>query len=276
MSAEIRIELSPELTPTGVTILRRYLAQSNQFTDREWQQVRMAVDQLAHSVILYGNRRYSFERFYATFINGTYARPFLAQLQSVDNLKQHGVALQAENARKIITWLLASGVSPKLVPGADLLTVYCLYWWAAFARGYLFEQEVIRDLADTGIRFNAHQPEIGLQRYTPFDLTIVGLGSGDIKTSTYFLDNLVGPGADFYITRLYDSGQRKVRQVVFLAPTGWRQIDGEPQPGSITEAAKLFPSPVLVYLVGRAWVIADYEAWKERVLEWQHRGVKNE
>jgi hypothetical protein len=120
MSTEIRIELTPELTSSGITILRRYLAQSNQFTDREWQQVRTAIDLLARSIVLYGNRRYSFERFYATFINGTYARPFLAQLQSVDNLQQHGVALQAESARKIVTWLFASGISPRLVPGADL------------------------------------------------------------------------------------------------------------------------------------------------------------
>ena len=276
MPTEIHIELTPELTSAGITILRRYLAQPNQFSDSEWQQVRTAIDQLARSIVLYGNRRYSFERFYATFINGTYARPFLAQLQSSDNLQQRGAALQAENARKIVAWLLASGISPKLVPGADLLTVYCLYWWAAFARGYLFEQHVIRDLTDTGIHINAHQPEIGQQRYTQFDLTIVDLGNGDIKTSTYFLDDLVAPTADFYITRLYDSRHHRTRQVVFLSPARWRRINGEPQHGSITEAVDLFPSPVLVQVVGRAWVIADYEVWKELVLNWQKQRSKDE
>lgn len=147
--------------------------------------------------------------------------------------------------------------------------VYCLYWWASFARGYLFEQEVFRDLTQAGIRFEAHQPEYGQQRYAPFDLVAFGLGSGDIKTSIYFLDNLSDLHADYYITRLHDLRSHKSRQVVLLAPDDWHKIDGEPQPGSFANAIRIFPTPVLVQLIRKAWIVVEYEVWKAPVLIWQ-------
>lgn len=112
MGSPIHIELISELTTADITILRRYLSQSNQFSDSEWHQLRSAIDKMASCSISFGDRHYSFQRFYATFINGTYARPFLAQLQRSGDLQKEGGTLQAQNARKILAWLQSNGISP--------------------------------------------------------------------------------------------------------------------------------------------------------------------
>ena len=200
MTEDITIELAPDLTAEDMEALRRYLADSFRLSDDEWQRLRTAIDQLSQSTVIFGGRQYHFSRFYAVFVNGTYAQPFLQQLRHLSDLQREGPALQADVARKITTWLRANGLVPSVVPGADFLFIYCLYWWAAFARGYLFEQIVIRDMQAAGIHFQAHAPEQGEERYTPYDLAIPGLGNGDIKTSLYFLDDLPDPPADFYIT----------------------------------------------------------------------------
>lgn len=272
MHEDITIELTPGLTAEDMEVLRRYLADSFRLSDQEWQRLRAAMDRLSHSTVVFGGRRYRFRRFYDVFINGTYARPFLRQLRHLSDLRRDGPALQADVARKITTWLRLNGLVPSAVAGADYLLIYCLYWWAAFARGYLFEQIVIRDMKAAGIRFQAHAPERGWERYLPYDLSVPVLGNGDIKASLYFLDDLPDPPADFYVTRLYDAEQREVRQVVFLAPHAWERIDGAPLPATICEAPRSFPSPVIVEIAGKPWIVVEYEVWKDRLLRWQLKG----
>ncbi len=174
-------------------------------------------------------------------------------------------------ARKILAWLRLSGLTPLAVPNAEYLIIYCLYQWASFARGYLFERIVLKDLADGGILLTAHVPERGTERYSASDLQIGGIGQGDIKTSLYFLDELTDARSEFYITRLYDAQNRVLRQVVFMTPLGWQQVNGKPRPTSITEAARHFPHPVLVEAAGKSWVVVEYTVWKERILRWQTR-----
>jgi len=272
MSEDIAIELTPDLTAEDTEVLRRYLVDSFRLSDQEWQRLRSAIDRLSRSTVVFGGRQYHFSRFYNVFINGTYARPFLQQLRHLSDLQRQGPALQADVARKITTWLRLNGLVPAAVSGADYLLIYCLYWWGAFARGYLFEQVVIRDMDAAGVHFQAHAPERGRERYTPYDLSVPALGRGDIKASVYFLDDLPDPPADFYITRLYDVEQRAVRQVVFLTPHAWRRIDSTPRPASIVEAPRLFPSPVLVEIGGTPWVVVEYGVWKDHVLRWQLEG----
>ena len=160
---------------------------------------------------------------------------------------------------------------PSAIPGAEYLIIYCLYQRASFGRGYLFERIVIQDLKIAGIALFAHAPERGRKRYTPSDLSISGIGDGDIKTSLYFLEDLAEPQADFYITRMYDAKDHAVRQVVFMTPQGWQQVDGEPHQSSIAQAARNFPRPVLVETANRSWVVVEYGVWKDRVLKWQER-----
>ena len=270
------IELTSALTNEDAAVLRRYLADPFHLSDQDWQRLRAVIDSLSQSTVVFGDRRYRFKRFYAIFINGTYARPYLQQLGELDDLQREGVALQASIARKLMAWLRANGLIPTLVSDAEYLIVYCLYWWAAFARGYLFEQIIIRDLTADGIDLQAHAPEKGTERYTPFDLMISPLGKGDIKTSIYFLDAFPDPPVDFYITRLYDVVKRKVIQAVFLKPAVWQRIDGHPQAGSVIEAPRIFPRPVVVQIAGMSWVMVEYALWKKHLLNWQQKGTDNE
>lgn len=276
MSEDIIIELASDLTAEDVEVLRRYLADSFRLSDQEWQRLRTAIDRLSRSTVVFGGRRYRFRRFYNVFINGTHARPFLRQLRHLSDLQHEGPALQANVARKITTWLRLNGLVPSAVPGADYLMIYCLYWWAAFARGYLFEQVVIRDMKAAGIHFQAHEPERGWERYTSYDLSVPGLGNGDIKASLYFLDDLPDPPADFYVTRLYDAEQREVRQVVLLTPHAWRRMDGVSRPATIIEAPRIFPSPVAVEIAGKPWIMVEYKVWKDSLLRWQPEGDRND
>ena len=50
------------------------------------------------------------------------------------------------------------------------LLVYCMYWWRAFAHGYAFEIEILRDLESLGLPLTAHDARDRAQRYTPSDL----------------------------------------------------------------------------------------------------------
>lgn len=271
MDSSITIELAPGLTAEDRAALRQYLADPFRLSDAEWQRVRSAIDLLARSTIVFSERRYTFQQFYAVFINGTYARPYLRQLAATEAPERDGPQFQAETARKILAWLRLNGLTPSAIPGAEYLTIYCLYQWASFGRGYLFERIVIQDLRAAGIVLAAHTPERGRERYTASDLSITGIGDGDVKSSLYFLDDLADPRSDFYITRLYDAEGRAVRQVVLMTPQGWQQVDGKPQPASITRAAHHFPLPVLVEAVGRSWVVVEYTVWKDRILRWQSR-----
>ncbi|MEZ4870220.1 MAG: hypothetical protein R3C14_53315 [Caldilineaceae bacterium] len=276
MTREVFIEVKEELSNTGLAILRRYLADAIRLTEAEWRQLRAVIHQLSQSEVNFDGRRYTFRRFYATFINGTYARPFLRQIQTMEQLQTEGSALQAAMARKIVTWLISSGLAPTQISHADLLLVYCLYWWASFARGYLFEQVIIRDLRASKVHFEAHEVTYGQERYTQFDLQIAGMGMGDIKASLYFLDDFPEPPADFYIMQLFDDNQRRLRQIVFLLPVHWEQIDGEPQTATIKDAPSIFPRPVVLKISGKEWIVAAYEVWKERLLRWQQQGDSDE
>lgn len=59
----IKVELSPDLTDEDVLLLRRYLADSLRFSDREWQRTRNAIERLGHSTVTFGSNLYSFRRF---------------------------------------------------------------------------------------------------------------------------------------------------------------------------------------------------------------------
>jgi hypothetical protein len=271
MTPSILIELAPGLTQRTRAALQTYLGNPFRLSDADWQLIRSAIDLLARSTVIFSERRYSFKQFYATFVNGTYARPYLQQLAATATPERDGPTFQAEIARKILAWLHLSGLTPLAVADAEYLIIYCLYQWASFGRGYLFERIVLKDLMDAGIALAAHLPERGGERYSASDLTVSGIGQGDIKTSLYFLDDLADARSDFYITRLYDAQARSLRQVVVMTPQSWQLVNGEPHPATIAEAARHFPQPVLVEAAGKSWVMVEYAVWKDRILRWQVR-----
>jgi hypothetical protein len=84
----------------------------------------------------------------------------------------------------------------------QLLLVYCLFWWHAFARGSLFEVRIFRDLTASGIEFAGHDSTDRTARQSPYDLVVSGM-RGDIKSSTYFLsaETLGRLQSDFWLFR---------------------------------------------------------------------------
>lgn len=98
------------------------------------------------------------------------------------------------------------------------------------------------------------------------------MGNGDIKASLYFLDDLREPVADFYITQLYDPQQRQMHRIVFLAPLAWTLLNGTPISATLAFATQIFPKPMLVTILNKAWVVVQYNVWKACLLRWQAGG----
>lgn len=277
MPGEVRID-NPELLPPEVTLLRRYLTESHLFSGQEWRELRQILDRLAGCEVQFGTRGYRFAQFYSSFVNGTYAYPFLSELANLTDTERDGQKLQARIARQIWEWLRLNGVQPGQVPHAEYLVAFCLYRWGSFARGHVFEATILRDLKRTGIELTPHDPST--ERFVPYDLYVPGLGYGDVKTSVYFLDDLTAdaPTADFYITRLYVPRSKEHQRVVFVTSRGWsrlwrkEQAPPEVAVSSLTDAAAHFPQVSRFQLEHLTWIVVEYETWKQTLLQWQREG----
>jgi len=274
MPGNVRID-DPDLHPAEIALLRRYLTESHLFSGREWQALRQILDKLTGCEVQFGTKRYLFTQFYNTFINGTYAYPFLSELANLTDIEPEGHKLQARVARQIWEWLRLNGVQHGQVPHAEYLVTFCLYRWGAFARGHVFEFTILRDLEQAGIEITSHDPTT--ERYAPYDLYVPGLGYGDVKTSVYFLDELTldAPPASFYITRLYGTRSRVHQRVVLVPhqswPDLWREQEAphEVAASSFADAAARFPQVSRVQLGHLTWIVVEYETWKQIMLRWQ-------
>lgn len=104
---------------------------------------------------------------------------------------------------------------------------------------------------------------------------IPGLGYGDVKTSGYFLDDLTTEehATDFYITRLYALKLRQYQRVVFVTHRAWCSfLDKETKETVVTslqQAADCFPQISVVQFEHLAWIVVEYEQWKQILLEQQ-------
>ncbi len=250
--------------------MRRYLTESHLFSGKEWQTLRRVIDKLAQSEVQFGTQRYHFAQFYRTFINGTYAYPFLKRLARLTKIEQEGLKEQAQVARQIWNWLRANGIQTERVANAEYLIIYCMYQWGAFARGYIFETAILRDLQQAGIIVAAHDPIS--ERFAPYDVYIPSLGYGDIKTSGYFLDDFVAdtPTADFYITRIYTPKAQEHRRIVFLTAPTWERLQSAPTQyqetvGASLAAAASLSRAILVRIEYLHWVVLEYNMWKQLV-----------
>lgn len=277
MSASLIGITLPQLTPDDKVILKQYLNESYRFTGTEWQLLRQALARLEKGRIEFGNRTYPFPQFYRTFINGTYAIPFLRSIEHLVDLQNEGTQAQATVAQRIWQWLQSNGIVVGRIPHAEYLIIYCLAEWGAFARGYLFETMILRELQSAGILTQAHHPVT--ERFSPYDLYVPGLGYGDIKTSGYFLDDLVNvpATADFYITRVYTPQRRKYMYVAFLTPLAWQRLSDDRPPlsletvSSLTAAVALLPRGVRLRIEHLEWIVLEYVQWQQSVRRMQLR-----
>lgn len=129
---------------------------------------------------------------------------------------------------------------------------------------------MFHDLATSEIRFVAHDLRRRDERFSPYDLTILGR-RGDIKTSTYFLSMRRAEALkhDFYITRLYHPPTHGWRNVVLLRAAFWRVLDGEPTPTALDQVWQVLPGVAQVWLAAQPFVVVLYETWKERIRQRQ-------
>lgn len=268
---QIEIKLHTALTQDESYLLARYLRNRHRFSRPEWQMLRAIIGQLERSQVVYQKRRLTFKQFYKQMIDRPYAHAFLQQLYNLTNIMQEGPKLQAATNKKIIQWLRQAGFVDTQTDYASYLVAYCLYWWGAFARGYIFELFVFRDLEASGINFKPHDPRLLSERYAKHDL-VVGNWKGDVKLSLYFVSEAQAPPLDFYITRIYNPHRRAYQLVVLMEKSAWKQINGYTFPGRLAFVLSVLRQPIHLRLGQEIWVLSLFEDWKQRIKKWQ--GVK--
>lgn len=270
--SEIQIILSENVTTEQCRAVRLYFDDVNQLSSRDWRTALEGFDSLRSSVVCIDSEKFTFEMFYKLFVEQRYTDQFIQRIYNEPNLEQTGRRIQASTAREILHRLSEEGLYSRHIANSEYLASYLLYWWAAFAKGYLFELSIFRDLESAGIQFVAHDIRTRRGRLSPSDLFVEGL-AGDIKNTTYFLysSRSFPLTNDFYITRLYDEKQRKYLPIVIIKPAAWQFINGDVLPCSFQEAANFLPQTVQVDFEGEGLVVVDYNVWKQKTLSKQRR-----
>ena len=266
------IHLNAQLTDDHQRLLIRYI-ERRRLSQSEWVEVLLAFDLLRTSVVTYEGQTMTFGAFYERYVDAVFSERFLAELVEQDDVESAGKRLTAQFSRRIGQSLAALGLREPMTPPMRLLLVHCLYWWAAFAKGYVLEASIYRDLEEAGIAFYAHDLLDRADRFTPYDVVVSGQ-EGDIKSSTYFLRvaRSFPLRSAFYVVRAYDTRMRQWRRVVMLKRAAWDEIDGETVFGTLERALAAPPMPVETTVSGERLVVVDYELWKQKIRARQAEG----
>jgi hypothetical protein len=274
------IRLTSQFTSAHQTVILKYLRSPRALSQAEWVTALAAFDALSSCQVLREGTSQTFAQFYQEVFDRPYSSALLAELLLLDDVEGEG-ALRAEEMGKQAAASLSAlglgGLQETLTVEQRLLLAYCLYWWGAFAKGYITEIAVFRDLKQSGIVFQAHDLRQAAERFSPDDLTVSGL-RGDIKSSTYFLHTArhFPLRHDFYITALFDAQSRQRRRVVMMQADAWDKIDGDTQAAELAQAAALLPQPVAINVKGQRLIVVEYNLWKEKIRAFQTRGESNE
>ncbi|MBI1926058.1 hypothetical protein HYR99_17625 [Candidatus Poribacteria bacterium] len=264
------ITLPASYSDTHQHVTLKYLVEGRQaLSSAEWKTALSGFDMLHQAVVETETENLTFREVYQRYVDGSFADPYITELLRLRDVAQEHQAVRARFARAIVRRLTETGLRHPEVRETNLLLAYCLYFWESFAAGYAFEVEIFRNLSASGIRFKAHDLRDRRTRISPYDLEILGL-RGDVKTSFYFLYVGRGQGLpnDFYITRFYEANRQRTL-VVMLQLAAWEQIDGETITSLLAEATRHFPQPVRIELELGSVIIADYNLWKQKVLQKQ-------
>jgi hypothetical protein len=266
------IRLSPQLHREHHRVLLRYLKDERDLSYTNWVVLAEIVDVLGVSVVVVDGQEQTFRRFYEERIDQRFADPFLTSLLASDDVERKGRRAQAAIAQEICHLLDGMEGFNRDDANCRLLLVYCLYWWGAFARGYIFEVAILRDLAASGIQFVAHDLTNRSERLTPYDLLLLDL-RGDIKYTTYFLtvECLTRLVSDFFITRWYLTHRREWLRVAILRETAWQrfslsQAAGERQTASLDDVASALPQAVVFAIGSILLTTLGYGQWKQQVV----------
>jgi hypothetical protein len=270
----IAVELTSGLAGEHRALVLRYLGEAERFSSAEWVTLLEAFTLLGDSIVRLDEEIWTFQGFYDRFIEQSYGDRFIADLLAQTDIPAHAPTIQAAYARQVYQQLRTEPFALGGGPEAECLLAYSLYWWSSFARGYAFEAEIFRDLEAAGVHFVAHDLRVREERFSPCDLTVLGM-TGDIKSTTYFLyvARSFPLTSDFYVARLYHPTARRYVRIVILTHEAWRRIDGETVSSDLTRVAQLLPRVVNVTFLSYDLVVADYEVWREQVLRRQDEGV---
>jgi hypothetical protein len=272
MDDNLRIELPARFTNEHERLVLKYLTSGRQsLTLPEWKQVLDGFDLLHLAHVEIKGIVHTFRQLYTVHVAQPFADLFINELLLLENVSHEHQALRARIAHRIVDRLRQAKLRQYGVTESNFLLAYCLYFWESFASGYAFEVEIYRDLTNSGVAFQAHDIRDREARYSAYDLQVMNL-RGDIKTSLYFLYAARSRklAHDFYVTRFYE-GRRQRTWVVIMQPFAWEKINGDTIQSLLEEATQQFPSPVMVQIEDKPVVIMEYNVWKERVLQRQHR-----
>ena len=268
--AIIEVRLNPQLRQEHHRVLLHYLVDELTLSSSDWSMLVEAVGLLDNSVAVIGRQEQTFRRFYSTHVDQQFANSFLTHLLTLEDLQVEGSRLQAKIARKICRILDEMEGFNRDDNDCRMLLVYCLYWWAAFSRGYLFEIAICRDLSASSIRFHAHDIANRIDRFSPYDLLVEGF-RGDIKYTTYFLTTarLTQLNSDFFITRWYHAHRREWLRVVVLREGMWESLFADVAVAQVTLEEMRLNLPIAFTIDNITLAVLEYEQWKQHILQIQ-------
>jgi len=266
----IQIALHARLSDAGRTLAIRYLLMPRSLLPEERLRALEVFDELGASTITVRGQTKTFAAFYRTEIEDKYAASFLHQLLTAHSPEATGHQLLRDAWQHIVNALRTMDVQLVGDIEQQCLVTFCGYWWGSLGKGYIQEVVVFRDLEHSGIEFVAHDLRRRNERFSPYDLTVLGF-HGDVKTSTYFLHAARSYPLmnDFYLVRIYNVVRRVWPDIAMLKPTVWRVLDGDTMPCELDDVASLLPTPLQLIARDEVLIVITYAEWKQRVLRVQ-------
>ncbi len=262
----IDVVLPTSFTSEHAAVLGLYLRDETSLDRGGWALVWDATDLLRQARVISQGRTQTFAGLYDDLVDRAYADAYIEALYRLEDVAQQAEQARAVTARRIVADLREAGYYDPGRPETQLFLVFCLYWWQAFAKGYAFEIEIVRDLAASGVPHQAHDLRDRQARLAPFDLVVMGF-QGDIKTSTYFFTVARGRSLphDFYLTRLWNRRARRWQKVALLKPDFWAALDGETRPSPLDRVLDVLPEVARIEVDTQELIVVDYRRWKEMV-----------
>lgn len=270
------IKLAVGLTEAHQFALLNSITHPVAASPQERQHLLQGIDLLRASRIEIDGQNLSFANFFDRFIDAAYTDEFIASALASNSIRIDGHKLKKRIIEAIRTRFIQEQWFRSDVPATRFLIAFCLYWWNAFAIGYIFEIEVFQDLQSSDLLFHAHDLRKRSERYSSADLTISGW-RGDIKSSTYFFFTARTSvlSHDFYVTRYYATINSQYHWFVILRSDIWNEIDGDTQQMTFPNWPVNFFTPVVFEFHGTIWVAVSYQIWKTKVLAHQKMENKN-
>ena len=268
----VRILLPAEFQDIHRRAALAWVRRGHEFKYGEWQVALRAFDLLKEAAVATPSGIQPFPAIYYRYVDEPHSDDFIRSILKADQVESVGTRAWARIAQTIPSALHQAGLAPPNQPAARLLVAYCLYWWYAFAHGYIFEVEILRDLTESGVQFASHDLTIRQERMSPWDLEILGF-RGDIKRSLSFLQTSRGRRLPyvFYITRLTGASRTRTL-VVLMRQVMWEVIDGETILTSLDDLADALPDVAHMRISDLEVIVADYTLWKKLVRRRQSEG----